>query len=721
MSLDRNQAIEKGNQDLTRAVVITLLVMIICTLCLWYYHDVITWFPSHIHAWTQSDRLALAYGFLENGFDFFTPRTYNLYTSDGITGVDFPIHEYVVAILMKVLGTKEPVVFRFYTLAYSLVGYVFLFMLARKITRRDILAAVVVLFAFTAPILTYYQAGFIPSSTSLSSAFMGFYFFFRFREDLKHTHLYWAIGLLTLAVLPRASVNILLFAVLLLEVLRWWRAGKIDKKALLAFLIAYALIAASLVYKNYLSSEYGTRFLASLMPANDTTHLMDILRESWSRWHFQLLTKYHWLLLGISVIGAVMALVKGKYQRLDKEMLLLSLLLFGGSAVFFLALARQLIAHEYYFIDSLYPALILLLIPGLSVVGTSSRVGKLVWPFIFVGLVLAGAIDSKAIQNEKYSQTEWDRGEVTRKNFTGADTFLDDLGIPRNARMLVFEAYSTNAPLLLMGRRGYTILNTREENIQRALELDFDYIVVQDVYLPSELIYHSPGLAYTLQRIGGNRRISVYKYLSNMSPAVALPAQRRIPLLLKLLDKQYEQRIIMTSNMAQDRMYGSAEKDSILTVEKDNTLTEENDSTLTGIDPVIQNPSFVVVNATAERVTSKDEFGSSLNVSLKDLNGADHVLVDLSFDGLPSKPDVGFEFDIVLSIETKSGQKPFYKSYRVKRSRSTEVYNGYTCLFDIPEFEESDLNVKCYIWNRFQENLDVSAFRFTAYKSESGN
>jgi len=666
------------------AVVITLLTLVVSTLCFWYYHEIITWFPSHIHAWTQSDRLALAYGYLENGFDFFTPRTYNLYTEDAITGVDFPIHEYLVAGLMKLFGTKEPFVFRAYTLIYSLIGYTFLYRLARRVTGRDILAAVVVLFAFTSPIITYYQAGFIPSSTSLSSAFIGFYFFFRYKEEKVHAHLYWSIGMLTLAVLPRASVNILLFAVLLMECYEWWKARQLDKRALFGFLIAYSVIAAALLYKSHLGTEYGTRFLTALMPAKDGLQFIDILKESWARWHFQLLTKYHWAILGISVIGLISGFVNGKLRLIDKKMLLMSLLLMGGSVVFFIALARQFIAHEYYFIDSLYPAIILMLIPGLGIVGNGSNINKLIWSVIFTGLLIGATIDSKDVQDEKYAQTEWDRGEVTRKNFTGSDQFLDGLGISRDAKILVFEAYSTNAPLLLMGRRGYTILNSNEENVARALNLDFDYIVVQDIYFASELIYNAPTVAYTLKRIGGNGHISVFKYDKSIVPGIAFPVQRIIPNLLGLENVVYQSSLKME----------------------------------TGIDTL--NPATFVdsLSSITKRITNGVEFGGSHSIPLVDLKGANRLLVDISFDGRGADilSDSDIKFDVVLSIESRSDQKQYYKTFRVKRTKSTEVYYGYTCTFDLPEFKENDLIVKCYIWNRFRKEVDADAIRFRAYK-----
>ncbi len=83
-----------------------------------FHKNTINEFPSHIHAWSQADRYALSLGFLNNGFDFFHPQTYNLNVQfpasktlaveEGITAVDFPIHEFIIAVLMKLLHTTEP-------------------------------------------------------------------------------------------------------------------------------------------------------------------------------------------------------------------------------------------------------------------------------------------------------------------------------------------------------------------------------------------------------------------------------------------------------------------------------------------------------------------------------------------------------------------------------------------------------------------------------------
>lgn len=92
--------------------------------------------PSHIHAWAEQDHYALSLGFINNGFDLFHPETmiYNKQLSgwwhkaydNTVTPVDFPIHEWCIALLMKLLGTTSPWVFRLWTLLCGFFGLFFL-------------------------------------------------------------------------------------------------------------------------------------------------------------------------------------------------------------------------------------------------------------------------------------------------------------------------------------------------------------------------------------------------------------------------------------------------------------------------------------------------------------------------------------------------------------------------------------------------------------------
>src|SRR5690554_6312534 len=110
-------------KDLKNYYPATILMFIILISGSYYlFNETMDEYPSYVHAWTQTDRLALAMNFQKNNFDFFHPATYNLLTKDGITQVDFPMHDYLVAVFSKIFNTNLIFTFRLYNLIYTLIG-----------------------------------------------------------------------------------------------------------------------------------------------------------------------------------------------------------------------------------------------------------------------------------------------------------------------------------------------------------------------------------------------------------------------------------------------------------------------------------------------------------------------------------------------------------------------------------------------------------------------
>ena len=661
------------NAKFVDVVVPLCLVMVLAGLSALFYGNLETWFPSHIHAWTQSDRLALAYGFLDNGFNLLLPQTNNIFTPGGITGVDLPIHEYLVAGVMKIVGSRDPLIFRLYTLSYCLLSYGFVYAMTRQYTGSAFKAAVSVVFTFAAPIISYYQFGFIPSMTSLASVLIGMYFFMKYNAGGNRTNLTLAVAFFVLGALPRMSVNLVLISLAGLLSLKWFKARRVNWNELVSIALAFAVVGASLLYKHHLNNEYGSRFLTVLMPAEDNAELRVILHEMWVRWRYQFATQWHWILLAFSASALLIAIMRSKLHLIDRELLLMSGLLFTGSMVFVIALAKQFVAHEYYFLDSLYVATVLFFIAGLKFLRWNGYLANWFWTSVLIGCLAGAAYDSYQVQGEKYSDTEWDRGEVTRKNYSGSDLFLDSIGIPADARMLVLEPYSTNGPLLLMQRKGYTILNSNFSNITRALELPFEYIVCQDVYLPP-FVLSGEGLQLTecLERVAGNGRISLFKFVG-LDCLEAKPPFRPTAELLGGT--------------------GSVSFSSTVN-EKDTTGNFNN--------------SGVVL--TADR-----NFGLSFQLDRIDTTSFNRVLAEIQFDTSGVARNIAC--DIAMSLEGSGGVAFYFKSFRVDVGKLRSDTVQY--LFSIPaELPETSL-MRCYLWNRYRQDVPLRSLKVEMFKQET--
>ena len=433
---------------------VPLLVLVLFGISMFLYESTINLFPSFIHAWTQSDRYAIALQFLDNGFDFFHPATFNLQTVEGITRVDFPINEFIVALLMKLFGTTAPIVFRVYTLCISVFGLTYLYLLSKKITASEIKSWLIVLFVFFSPVYFYYQIGFIPSIPAIACLFAAYYYFFSYKESQNKKQFLIAIVFFLMAALMRFPLIIFLTAICLQQGWMMLREKKIKANELLCFIVAFALFVSYYFYNVHLGRLYGNMFLDYLMPANSISELKEILSEMVHHWGLHYFTYSHYALLLIALSISVMQFIKRK--SIQNKMYWFHLLIVTcGTTIYFLLMAQQYFAHDYYFLDSFFVPIILFLVFSIKSIQLDSFLQKSIWTSVFIIQIILCYIFSQKIQNERYYSGPWDRTEITRQNFTGTEKSLDDLGIPKEAKILVIDAYTTNAPLILMNRKGY--------------------------------------------------------------------------------------------------------------------------------------------------------------------------------------------------------------------------------------------------------------------------
>ena len=478
-----------------------LLLLALLALCVYFHRETITSFPAHIHAWTQSDRYALSLRFAEHSSLFF-PRTYNLATENGITAVDLPLHDWVAGIYMRILGTDQPWVFRVWTLLLSLTGTYFLFRLAARQTGSEGRGAVVALWTFTLPIVVYYQDGFLPSAAGFALLLIAYERYFTYKADQKPVQFVQAVLFFTLAALPRSPMVMFLVCVVLQELL-----SRRFKREHLALLPAFVLLGAWAWYKNHLSVEYGSQFLTQFTPAGSVSEFWTLTLSVCKRWLLQLFTWPHYILL-----VAVLPVAAWKHFWRDAQtriLLVQSGLAFAASAAFYVVLVRQFVDHEYYFLDSFYLPVVLLFLAAMRAWPISKdRFSGLLVAGCAV-LLIAGAVFSKKVQEAKHREEPWDLGELTRKNFEGSGDWLDSLQVPRDARILVIDAFTTNIPLIHMRREGWTVLTTNQENIQKALELPFDFVVLQDFSAASDVLYPYPEITGKIDRVAGNGKLTL--------------------------------------------------------------------------------------------------------------------------------------------------------------------------------------------------------------------
>ncbi len=642
-----------------------LVVVILLIIGGFFFYDQFFSFPSHLHAWSQGDRYALTIGYLNNGLDFFRPSTLNLYPEypphngitffTGITSAAMPLPEYLAALVMKFTGVRQPWVLRLIVLLSGGVGLYFLFRFMRTIGGVFSLSLLTVLMVFSAPVFTYYLNAFIPSIPALALSWAAFYFYANYLRDAKTKHFLLALILLTLATLIRPPFLMPLVAMVAVHLsFTGFKRQKI--KEYLLILLHLTIIGIFSYHDKSLQHQYGSMFNSQLMPAESLGDWMALMAVAWKNWSLSYWSLSQYVLL--LMVPVVLFLMRKKiFKGYRLQLFLIAILNLGAGLLYSFAMAKQFPMHDYYFLDSLFLPLVLLLALGFSAVEIHHRRQQI--PLAIALLIFAPAMlwASFQKQNERYTSHSWDLVEATRLNFVGSDAFLSENGIRRDAKMMVLDAYSSNIPLLMMDREGFTVIETSAKKLTKALQLPFDYVVIQNRGLGSDVLRNLPELTNKLEPIANNGKIGLYKY-----SASSLPQNWLNLLLVNSLTKSF---IPISDSVP-------------LCMDQETAFVNIKDTLLTGESEVVSALLF-----------QADAFTDQ--TSLNGLN----LVVD-------AKDDAGFSF---------YDSRPLSAFYTPNQSTQINVFVG------LPEQMPVNTHVKVYLWNPGKNNvcLQPHAVLFTKY------
>lgn len=516
------------NYFLSNKFAYTLLLFCLFILCILSYKDIIFSYPAYIHAWAQGDRYALALCFIENGFDFFHPCTFNynlqfpstipIATNEGITSVDFPLVEYLIALIMKICGSTSPVIFRSFILSISLTGLFFLYKLCKMLIQSTFASIAICLFVFLSPIFNYYQIGFLPSISSLSCLFIAFYFYTKNLNDNANSSFIIAICFFTLAALFRFPFIIFFLSVAALHFLQLVKYRSFEWKKSIPFACAFICIGCYFLYNMHLRHTYGSIFLGHSMPAHNWDEFVSLLSLAIQHWGLHYFTFYQYVFIGIIALSFLMTITFSNISAATKYGLQILFIAFIGCSMYAVLMMQQFPDHDYYFLDTFFPVIILLLVFLTAAVCQNIQKDffKVVLSLCLYLLLILSYADFKAVQGERYLKGQWSKMEMNdRICFEGSDEFLDSIGIPRSAKMLVVGSNTTNMPFIFMKRKGYAQPDTNPDSIRKSFTKNIDYVVLQNDEMYNQILVQNSSLIKDLVKVSDNGRISIYKIAPN--------------------------------------------------------------------------------------------------------------------------------------------------------------------------------------------------------------
>lgn len=511
-----------------RARGILLFTVLFAIICIARYQHFVTALPYGMHDEAQADRLAVAMQFYDEGMNFFQPRTYNVYPVDRITGIEFPIHPYTAAALGFVFGRENiSTCFRLLTLLITYFGLLALFLSSLRITRDSVSSLFIPLFVFCSPSFGYYACNYMPDVAAGSTAFAGIYFFLAYYYDGGHRNMVRAILLLTLAALMKATVGIVLLAVMgytIFDVLfiKKMLQPQDRKKTFALFGMSLVMLGGYVMYNLYLTQKYHSYiFVLRVVPFKSWESAKLYFTYSLTHTFFnEYFVKLQYPVILLLLVAGIAMLLKT-----NKRLLWLLLILFEGCMSCTFIFGEQLIHHDYYFVSMWIPSIAIIL--HICFVAVRNRIhGKLpviAFNILLVLVLVPTVLYSNRVLGDRISLDPVRYPDLVQYQsadwMVGGDKILDKLGIGRDSTIMVLDEQQANLGLVYFDRKGmHTPPDTWRGNIfnvrQYMMDYHTDIMVCRASKMDEIEKTYAPDFQRLFRRLYKDERCAVY-YFTN--------------------------------------------------------------------------------------------------------------------------------------------------------------------------------------------------------------
>lgn len=443
--------------------------------------------PCSMHVWAQCMRASIARNYYEESFNFFLPRLHNVLDGEGITGLEFPLVNYCVAILYKIFGFNEGF-FRGFVLFTLFLGLYYMYKLCFSKFNSISISLVVVGVCYFSPVLVYYSANFMPDTTSLGFVLAGWYCFFKYLNLQNRKYMYIMFLLFALASLVKITSLIsigVITSVLILDSLKFFHSTNknrflIENKRpfIVLVILVISLVFSWYYYANWLSETYHSNaFTLGSVYSESRDKFWEIWKVIKYRWFYEYYNPifYFALLFMISFMVIFWKFVNRLY-------FVVTFFTVIGSFAFSMLMFYQFKNHDYYIIP-LLPSVFLLTFMFMDLINTLSL--KYFKP---INYVVSLALLFVLIENSKYSKINFlDRYSESYYVNTGdysqyydLEPVLRLLDMKKHEVTLVGSDYTYCNALYLMNQVGYQFNEYNKDLINNLFKYNPKYLVLND-------------------------------------------------------------------------------------------------------------------------------------------------------------------------------------------------------------------------------------------------
>ena len=401
--------------------------------------------PASVHVWRQSDTMAVARNFYEEDMNILRPRVNRRGATDGVTGMQFPAYEWLVAGAYSIFGFHEALPRLLNWLIY-MAGVVAFYHLARQVSGAKHLGFVGAWCLAWSPEMYYHGINALPDILALTCSVAGLLWFVRWRETPRPSLLLLSLLAVTLGGLTKLQYLAVGFPITVFvgrdALTRRYSAGQLGQLAAYAGL-AVGLPLAWYTYALRLIETSGlTSFGLELRPAADLATGLKIIKRN-------LLSDWPELLLGYGSLGLLL-LGLGRLVRrppVAHPWFVPGLVWAAGLAAYYLIELHQMRGHTYYMLP-LLPLLLLLAAWGAAWLQTSARISV----YLLISLLAIQPLWALARVN-------WGRWmqppDVPTELFASASRIALSAAIPDSALCVVGPDYTGCVYLYFLHKKGF--------------------------------------------------------------------------------------------------------------------------------------------------------------------------------------------------------------------------------------------------------------------------
>ncbi len=459
------------------------VLMLLLVYYLLNYQEILFLRPMSIHQWAQCDRASVARNYAQDGMNFFKPHTHFLSNTEGVTGLEFPLMNYLAAICYKLFGFNE-FWYRALSLLFLSVGLFFTFRITELFLKQTVLAVLLTLSWYLSPILCYYSPNFLSDAASLGFIMSAWYFYFRYREErtkkflllfflfatlaslTKVTSLISIVVILTITLMEYFSSNVNLFKQLLKQV-------TVNRKeivicAVLTFLLVIGWYGYAAILSNKMTDKI---FLVGINPPqswSDFPWVWNDIKKLWLPYY------YHWSMYIVYAIS--MLVLVFRFKKLHPLLRLITLGLGVGTICFVFLFFNQYRVHDYYII-ALLPFFFFLVVAVVHYLQTVTQNQQRLKYLLHTFLLIICCISTWWCSI--YLADKYTNDHLPYYNIEG---YMESFGVQPSDKVITLYDNSFNIQLYLMNRKGWRIEENKIETkrIESYINRGAKFIMVND-------------------------------------------------------------------------------------------------------------------------------------------------------------------------------------------------------------------------------------------------